>query len=79
MRRARKTIVSVTFHGHYVEDMTPIITPVEERKRWGIIARWGGFSKDLPLNRKGGVILQRWGANAKVGSNRKEGGGKTQR
>ena len=37
-------------------------------------ARWGGFSKDLPHKRKGGVILQRWGANAKVGSNRKEGG-----
>lgn len=39
----------------------------------------GSFRKDLPSKRKGGVILQRWGQNAKVGSNRKEGGVKTQR
>lgn len=27
--------------------------------------RWGAFAKHLPLKRKGGVILQRWGQNAK--------------
>ena len=48
------------------------------RKQVRYISKSGGESQRPPLfckvgwNRKGGVVLQRWGQNAKVGSNRKE-------